>query len=111
MVEEEEVFDTNPIMGVTPQWVWEVPFFIGSYHLHPTALGVLHQRLNSGEQFSFKEIESEESLGHQALVSASAAVHGEALRIDRFWGLGLSEEFERYWQKYIDPSIRLPARR
>jgi hypothetical protein len=105
MGEEKEFLDPEWATRMSPLFVWEVPFFIGSYHLHPTALGTRHQRLSRGETFSFREVESEESFGHQALVSAASTIHYVALRLDLFWGLGLSDQIDAYWEKYIDPAI------
>jgi Family of unknown function (DUF5677) len=112
MAEEDEVLDPDAMSSMSPLFVWEVPFFIGSYHIHPTALGTRHQRLRWGETFSFHENESEGSFGYEALVATTSAIHYVALRLDLFWGLGLSEEMDAYWGKYVDPAMPLgPASR
>jgi hypothetical protein len=105
MGEEKEFLDPEWVTRMSPVFVWEVPFFIGSYHLHPTALGTRHQRLPRGETFSFREVESEEPFGHQALVSAASTIHYVALRLDLFWGLGLSDQIDAFWERYVDPAV------
>jgi hypothetical protein len=28
-----------------------------------------------------------------------------ALRLDLFWGLGLSDQIDAHWDKYVDPAV------
>jgi hypothetical protein len=102
MAEEAEALDTEAWGNFQPIWTHEILFFLASCFLHPTPIGLRERMVEDGSALTFGD-RDEEKWGQQALVTSAALITHLANRMSLFWGLGLSDGFAGYWEKYIRP--------
>ena len=110
MANEGEVLDPGAWLSMQPVWTHESLFFFASCYLHPTATGLGHEVLEWGSVFSSKRTNNEESHAESALAATAAMVAHTGNRVSVFWGLGLSDEFAKAWQKHIGPLMDRKAK-
>lgn len=107
MADEDETFETESEGVTSPRWTHDVTFFISSYHLHPTSLGLRHHFLQAGDTFDFRPRHGEDQFASHGLVSTLQCLSRSASRIGLFWGVNAEDPLSSLWEKYVTPVIKL----
>lgn len=100
MATEVEVFQDDLVGVTSSKFAYDIAFFVSSYYLHPTSLGVNHHYLQPGETFNFEAQSTEEELSKQALFFTAQSLVQSALRIGLFWGTETEEAVLSVWERY-----------
>lgn len=103
MAKETEEFDGSLTGAASPTWTYDIPFFISSYYLHPTSLGLNHHLQKPGETFNFDLRLDEDKMAGQGLMSTVQCVMLSGLRVAHFWGLDVDDMLICLWDRYIHP--------
>jgi len=106
MAAEAEVFDASLTGAASPTWAYDIPFFISSYYLHPTSLGLNHHFQTPGETFNFVSRFDEDKMAEQGLMSTAQCVMLSGLRVAQFWGFDFDDLLISLWDRYIHPITR-----